>query len=71
MNMHLYAHHTQIHNVSRRTKLPCVYVCVYVYLRVCDRARESVGVYMYIYGVSTIIRLLKITGLFCRIQSLL
>jgi len=41
----------------------CVYVCMSVFY--------YVYVYMYTYGVATISRIDKITGLFCRISSLL
>jgi len=42
-----------------------IYIYVYMCLRYCS-AREEIG-----YGVATISRLLKITGLLCRISSLL
>jgi len=51
----------------------CVSSCVRVCVCACTHERDSVCVSMYhvYYGVATISRLLKITGLFCRISSLL
>ena len=47
----------------------CAYVCVYVYMQVCFT--ESAPYPRKVYGVATISRLLKIIGLFCKVQSLL
>ena len=49
----------------------CVCVCVYIYIYINICIHIFTPLYIHMYGVATINRLLNIIGLFCRILSLL
>jgi len=74
VQMYIYIH-IYIHIYRRTCIQVCTYICICVYViysrRTMSRSRVGSKVRVGTYGVASIIRLLKIIGLFCRLASLL